>query len=119
MRKSFFLVLGLWLLAGPLGAQSHNNTTENKANDQMTLTSNVRIGATMVQAGDYRVICDRTKITFTRLSDGKRVADVECKGLELTEKAKETVAVTDVDQAGVRFLKKLLLRGSNIEHVFN
>ncbi len=119
MRKSLFLVLGMILVTGILIAQDHSNTIEKKAGDEITISTDVRIGMEVLKAGKYRINCDREKVSFTRVSDGKKVLEVPCKGKEMTGKAEATEVHTAVDAAGVRFIEKLFVRGSNVEHIFN
>lgn len=119
MRKAFFLALSFLLTTGLVLAQTHSNTTERKAKDQITLVTDTRVGTTMLKAGDYEVSCDREKITFLRLSDRKTVLVVPCKGRELAVKQANTEVHTALDKDGVRYLDKLLIGGSNIEHTFN
>jgi len=118
MRKFLFLVLGVLLVAANLIAQDHSNVTEKTVKDQITLVSDVRVGVTVLKAGEYRVVCDTVKISFTRVGDNKAAVVVPCKGQELRQPTRATEVHTAVDQSGVRFLEKLLLRGSNIEHTF-
>jgi hypothetical protein len=53
-----------------------------------------------------------------RTLDSKRF-EVPCKGTMLPKKADSTRLWTNVDKSGVRFLEKLLSRGSNVEHSFD
>lgn len=140
MRKFMMVVLGVLLTGGPAFAQSHSNMTENTAKDIVTFTSDVRVGTVLLIAGEYKVACDKNTITFTRLIAGSKdqeqkdlldpmsraqqvsntkALEVPCKGVQLKEKVKTTVAQIGVDKDGVKYLEKLLLRGSNVEHVFN
>lgn len=118
MRKAVSAILGVLLVAGTLAAQSHDNNTERKASDEMSVAADLRVGAVTLPAGDYRIVCDRTQITFTRTLDGKRF-QVPCKGKDLPKKADITKVMTNVDKNGVRYLDKLLIRGSNVEHAFD
>ena len=117
MRNSWF-VFALCMAAAPLAAQGHDNMREPKASGLMIVRTDLRVGDRMLPADEYRVVCDRQQIKFMRKGDGKRVLTTECKGREMHERAKDTVAVTEVDRHGVTYLKRLLLPGSNIEHVF-
>ena len=118
MRKSLWTVVSLLALSGLLVAQGHNNAVEKKVSDMVIVVSDVRLGGDLLKAGEYRVVCDREHISFTRTSDGKRILEKPCQGKELQKDSDITVMFTDVDRDGVRFVQKLLLRGSNVEHVF-
>lgn len=119
MRKSFLLVIGLFVLAASLAAQTHDNMKEKAVKDSIVFSEAVRVGTVMLTPGEYRIACDRETITFTRASDAKKVVEMKCQGKDLGVKAPDTVAETNVDANGVRYLTKLLLHGSTIEHTFN
>jgi hypothetical protein len=106
------------LIAGTLAAQTHDNKTEKTASGEMKLASSLRVGTETLPAGDYRVVCDRVHITFSR-TDGTKVLELPCKGKELAAKSVTTNTVISVNPAGVRSLLKLTLAGSNVEHVFD
>lgn len=138
MKKVFLLAAGFVSVVGVLAAQDHNNMTEKKAKDVIVLSSDVKVGTHMLTAGEYRVVCDTRKVTFTRLVAAKdqeringvdpitrlqliganKALEVECKGRELGEARKDTQVETVVGADGVRYLDKLYLRGSTVEHVF-
>jgi hypothetical protein len=119
MRKSLWTMVAVLALTGLLLAQGHNNATEKRVSDFVIVVSDVKIGTDFLKAGEYRVTCDATKVTFIRVSDGKRVLEKACQGKELPKDAETTVMFTDLDRNGARYVQKLLLRGSNVEHVFN
>ena len=139
MRKSLLVTLGLVLMVGTLVAQTHDNMNEKKVGDVILFTTDVRVGATVLKAGEYRVACDTKKVTFTlqalakdqewlntldpveRLAVQKpqKALEVPCLGRDVGAKAENTVIQLGTEKDGVRTLEKLYLRGSNIEHVFN
>jgi hypothetical protein len=118
MRKFLALVIGFGFVTVILAAQTHDNRIEKAVKDSVTLTSNLKVGPTVIGPGDYRVVCDTRTITFTRKSDGSKAVEVPCKGAFMAEKAKSTTLYMSVDSSGARVLDKLYLRGSNIEHTF-
>ena len=119
MRNAIAAVIGFLMVAGIVAAQGHDNMREKKVSSDMNVSTPLRVGDVTLPAGDYKVVCDRTTMTFTRKSDGRQLHKVECKGKELPKKADVTTAATRIDKNGVRILEKLTLRGSNIEHVFD
>ena len=139
MRKSFLVALGLFLMMGTLIAQTHDNATEKKVSDVIVFSTDIRIGTTVLKAGEYRVACDSKTITFTRLASAKdaewiggldpveqlmvksntKALEVPCKGKALSSASENTVVQIVTDKDGVRSLDKLLLKGSNVEHTFN
>jgi len=139
MRKLLLVTLGFVLAVGTLVAQTHDNQIEKKANDVVLFTTDVRVGATVLKAGEYRVVCDTKKVTFTRqalakdqewlntldpverlaVQKSEKALEVPCLGKDVGAKAEHTVIELGPAKDGVRQLDKLYLRGSNIEHVFN
>jgi hypothetical protein len=138
MKKGFLLAAGLLSAVVVLTAQDHNNLKEKTAKDVIVLSSNVRVGTNLLMAGEYRVVCDTRKVSFTRLVaakdqefinsldpvakqnviSGNKALEVECKGRELSAPSKDTRVETKVRPDGYRYLDKLYLRGSTVEHVF-
>ena len=119
MKKAVSTLIGVLLLAGFVAAQGHDNMWEKKVKADMSVSAPLRVGDVTLPAGDYKVVCDRTTMTFTRKSDGKQLHQVACKGRALQKKADVTTASTRLDKNGVRILEKLTLRGSTIEHIFD
>ncbi len=116
MKALWIAVLGLVLAAAPLAAQDHP-TEKNKARDELSITSKVKVGNYVLDAGSYAIACDRKQLTFTRISDHQTIA-LPCKGKDLGRKVEATALYTTLDSSGLRVADKLLLRGSNVEHVF-
>ena len=118
MRKALTAMLGFVAAATLVAAQGHDNATELKASGMMIVASDVRIGSHVLVAGDYRVVCDRHKITFVRLSNLKTALEATCKGKALAAPSEVTILHTETRKDGQKHVVKLLLRGSNVEHVF-
>ncbi|TAK15252.1 MAG: hypothetical protein EPO35_08000 [Acidobacteria bacterium] len=138
MRKFILAGIALVLTTGIAAAQTHQNTKETTVKDTVIFATDVKVGTTLLKAGEYRVECDRDMIKFFLLVDakdkdriaqmtpveqsiqigsGKKVLEAPCKGKELSEVRKATQAV--VSQKNGQFvLDMLYLRGSNVEHVF-
>ncbi len=126
-------------MAGTAYGQTHDNAMEKKATDVVMFTTDVRVGTTVLKAGEYKVECDTKTMTFTRLVSGKdqewantldpverlavlksaKALEIACKGKLLSAPSDSTVMQITTDKDGVRTLDKLLLHGSNVEHVFN
>src|SRR5262252_2911750 len=71
MRKPLLVALGLLLMIGTLVAQTHDNAAEKKVSDVVMFTTDVRVGSTVLKAGEYRVACDTKKVTFTKQASAK------------------------------------------------
>ncbi len=110
------LILGLGLLIG-VAAQDHSNSAEKKVSDEITITQATKVGGQTLEAGRYRVSCDREKVTFERI-EGKRLrVTLPCKGKQLSNKVPTTELRIDTNGEG-RVVTALLLRGSDVEHTF-
>ena len=138
MKKLFLLAAAFVSAVAILTAQDHNNLKEKAAKDVIVFSSNVWVGTGLLMAGEYRVVCDKRKVIFTRLVAArdqevmngldpvtrqhvvspKKWLEVECKGRELSEPSKDTQAAIKISPEGNRYLDKLYLRGSTVEHVF-
>ena len=117
MTKIWLAVLVLSLAAGTtLAAQEHNK--EKKATDEITISQPIMIGGQVLAPGRYEVSCDTNEVTFTRVSDHEKVLSLPCKGKDLGKKSETTEIHTDLNAQGVRVVSKLLIHGSNVEHVF-
>lgn len=118
MRKTVLTVFAAVLVVGSLAAWSHDDAVERKASGEMSIDVALRVGPVTLPTGNYRVVCNRERVTFTRTLDGKRF-EVPCQGTAAEKKYSETTFSTNVDKNGVRFLQKLFLQGSNVEHSFD
>ncbi len=128
MRKSISLVLAVVLFGVVVVlAQTHSNTTEKKASAEVTFTSDVMVGTHLLKAGRYQIACDTKTVKFSLITTDvgmgqftsmKKVLEVPCEGNALTERHVHTEMSMPANKAGVPVLQKLLLDGSNVEHVF-
>lgn len=128
MRKSFVVILSCLLISfvSATGlAQSHDNMKEKKASDELSISSDLLVSGHLLKAGRYRIECDRNTIKFYKVEEGEgvyvtatKVLELPCQGTELAEKRTTTQLTMPPNKDGVKVLEKLLLRGSNIEHVF-
>jgi len=118
MRKLITVSVGLLMAAGLVLAQGHENTTEREARDTIVFASSVRIGTQVLAPGEYRVACNRELISFTQTTGRKEAISVPCQGKLLAEPRKTSEVHTSTGPDGVRVIDKLLLKGSNVEHVF-
>ena len=117
MRK-FLLITAVLVFVSAIVAAQHVNMSETPAKGNLTVVSDVMLGTTVLKAGDYRFSCDRESITFANQATGKTAVKVPCQGREMTTPAAETVMHVATDASGKKIVTKLLLKGSNIEHVF-
>jgi len=118
MRKLLLIVVSFVTASALATAQRHLNTYETPVKGTLTVASDVMVGTWVLPEGVYSYSCDRENITFANPNTGKVVVKVPCEGRELSTPAKETTMHLKTDASGKKVVTKLLLKGSNIEHVF-
>ena len=118
MRKLLLIAASLVAVSAVTAAQRHANQYENPVKGTLTVNSDVMVGTSVLKEGTYNYRCDRENITFANPNTGKTVLTVTCKGRELPDEAKVTTMVVKTEPSGKKVVTKLLLKGSNIEHVF-
>jgi hypothetical protein len=118
MRKFLLIAASLVVASAVAAAQRHNDTYETPVKGSLTVTGEVMLGTSTLKEGTYNYRCDRENVTFTNPNSGKTVLKVPCKGRELHAPVEETTMVVKTEPSGKRIVTKLLLKGSNIEHVF-
>ena len=118
MRKFLLIAASLVVVSAVAAAQQHNNGYELPVKGSLTVNGDVTLGTSMLKEGTYNYRCDRENITFANPNSGKTVLTVPCKGRELQTPSEVTTMFVKTDPSGKRAATKLLLKGSNIEHVF-
>jgi hypothetical protein len=118
MRKFLLIAASLVALSAVVVAQQHLNSHEIPVKGTLTVTADVMIGTSTLKEGTYNYRCDRENITFANPNSGKTVLSVPCRGRELPAPVDVTTMTVKVDPSGKRVVTTLLLKGSNIEHVF-
>ena len=118
MPKLLLIAAAVVIATALTTAQRHLNSYEIPVKGTLTVTSNVVLGSNVLKEGIYNYRCDRHQITFTNSTTGKTVLKVPCEGRELPEPVEVTTMHVRTDPYGTRIVTKLLLKGSNIEHVF-
>jgi hypothetical protein len=126
MRKSGLVLVGL-LCAGVLlvGTQASVAARAKTVKDQVTLAGDLKVGTTVLKAGDYEVESDGTQITFKGLvrsvdDSAQRVdskfkpVSVPCKTTTLPKKSKLTQLDTASDPGGGTVLKGVTIKGSDV-----
>jgi hypothetical protein len=89
-----------------------------KIRDEFTVAEPVMVGNVTLKAGQYEIICDGATMSFTFVETGQKVLTVPCRGKELSNKASTTEIYIEPGPKGIGVITKILLKGSNIEHVF-
>jgi hypothetical protein len=117
MRK-LLLIVGSLLIVSAVAAAQHANNNEVPVKGTLTVNGDVLMGTATLKEGIYNYRCDRENLTFTNPDSGKTVLKVPCKGRELPVPSDVTTMSVTTDPSGKRIATKLLLKGSNIEHVF-
>jgi hypothetical protein len=118
MRKLLLIATTLVVASAVATAQRHVNYYEVPVKGTLSVTGDVWLGTSLLKEGTYNYKCDREHITFANPNSGKTVLKVPCQGRELRDPVDVTTMVVQKDAAGRRVVTRLLLKGSNIEHVF-
>ena len=118
MRKLFLITASLAALSAAVLAQRHVNDYEIPVKGTLTVTSDVMLGSEVLKEGVYSYRCDREHITFANPQSQKVVLKVPCTGRELPAPVEVTTMHVKTDVSGKKVVTRLLLKGSNIEHVF-
>ena len=118
MKAILTFLLALTLASGLALVAQENHQGEKKSSDQITISTPVKVGNQVLEPGRYEIACDRTTITFRKVDSNKVVASVPCAGKIMDQPAERTELHTDIDKNGVRFVQKLLIHGSIVEHTF-
>ena len=116
MRRLFLLALVLSFGTALALAQDHQNTSEKTVKERITFDRDTRVGQDLLKAGEYRVMCDRETITFKN-SDGTSFK-YPCKGHEMQKASNHNEIHAAQGPGDTKVLTLLLLKGSNVEHVF-
>jgi hypothetical protein len=127
MRKSFAFILTAFVIAvvgTVVFAGTHDNAKEKKASDEVLISNDMLVGTTLLKAGRYQIACDTKMVSFYLVNEGPnyfitktKVLEVPCDGNELQARRESTEMQMPPNKDGVRELKKLLIRGSNVEHL--
>lgn len=118
MRKFLLIVASLVVVSAVAIAQQHVNMYEVPVKGTLSVNGDVMLGTSMLKEGTYNYRCDREHITFANPNSGKTVLKVPCKGRELPARSDVTTMSIKTEPSGKRVVTKLLLKGSNVEHVF-
>ena len=118
MRRFLLIAASLVAVSTGAAAQRHLNHYEIPVKGTLTVNADVMLGTSTLKEGTCNYRCDRETITFSNPNSGKTVLKVPCEGYELRRPAEVTTMLVKTDPWGKRVVTKLLLKGSNIEHVF-
>ena len=118
MRKFLLIAASLLVASAVAVAQQHVNSYELPVKGTLTVNGDVMLGTSTLKEGIYNYSCDRENITFANPNTGKTVLKVPCKGRELPAPSDVTTMSVTTEPSGKRVVTKLLLKGSNIAHVF-
>jgi hypothetical protein len=118
-------MVGLLSAAALLGTQATVAARAKTFKDQVTLSSDLKVGSTVLKAGDYQVASDGTQITFKelvrsvddsaqRVNTKVKAVSVPCQTKALPSKSATTQLDTAADPSGGTVLKGVTIRGSDV-----
>jgi hypothetical protein len=125
MRKLGMIVVGLLVAGALLGTQASVAAKAKEFKDQVTLSTDLKVGSTVLKPGDYQVASDGSKITFKelvrsvddsaqRVNTKFKVVSVPCQTKPLQSKSASTQLDTAADPSGGAVLKGVTIRGSDV-----
>lgn len=132
MKKSLIVIVGLLFAGAALSAQDLSKAKVKNDREQITFDTDVKVGATVLKAGEYLVIANGTQLTFRHLvenSNGFGHYDIDMKmkpvvvvcpdAVVRPEKSESTEMDMPTDASGVKVLKRLTLVGSDVEYTIS
>jgi hypothetical protein len=119
MRTLLLIAASLVAASAVAVAQRHVNSYEIPVKGTLAVSADVMLGSAVLKEGTYNYRCDRVHLTFSNPQTGKPVLKVPCLGRELKDPVEVTTMHVKVDPSGRKVVTKLMLKGSNIEHVFH
>lgn len=115
-------ILGLTLLALSLVAMAGHNNFGVSDVARVTFNTPVRIGASLLPAGDYTVrhtMEGQEHVMVFQPVRGKAIdVKAKCALIQLGKKADQTRTVYEVNASNERVLRELVFRGDTAKHVF-
>jgi len=119
--KGFLLVaIGALILVSTPGRASAQPAHPHRAKADLTISSPLFVGTTLVKPGDYKVQCvdvqGKDFLVVTSLDTGKEVARVPCKPEILSEKVTGSSFVSIARDDGTRELRSVRIKGETIAH---
>jgi hypothetical protein len=115
------MAVGLVLAANLAMAQTPKTEAKKAVKATIVLASDVKVGDKVLPAGEYQVKCDGETIVFTQATNRDHASEsfkFPCKGNELSTPSNRTELSTSKDGTGTEVAQRLLLKGSNVEHIF-
>lgn len=139
-RSSRILVLLVSSILAGLSSQAitsgGNETSVMKVNRKgvISLNSETSLGNEVLEPGEYKVYCEHNdsghQVVFVRMQEvqpifpraGHRgtsdIHKASCRMVELPAQAQRTAVYTTTGPGGRRHVQKVVIRGENVEHVF-
>jgi hypothetical protein len=125
MRKLGMVVVGLFCAGALLSTQASVAAKAKTFKDQITLSSDLKVGSTVLKPGDYQVASDGSQITFKalvrsvddsaqRVNTKIKAVSVPCQTKALPSKSATTQLDMAADPSGGTVLRGLTIRGSDV-----
>jgi hypothetical protein len=125
MQKLGMVVVGLLCAGAMLCTQASVTAKAKEYKDHVTLSSDLKVGSTVLKPGDYQVTSDGSTITFKelvrsvddsaqRVNSKFKAVSVPCQTKSLPTKSENTQLDTTADPSGGTVLRGLTIRGSDV-----
>jgi hypothetical protein len=115
-------IVALCLLGVTLIANASSNSFGISEVGHVTFSDPVRVGTTLLHAGDYEVRHvmqgEDHLMVFKRANTNEPGVTVRCKLVSLGRKAEKTAAVYEMNAANEKVLVELVFGGDTAKHVF-
>jgi len=116
-------VLGILLCVVALGAiaTAEQNSMGVRDVSHVTFVAPIRVGTTVLPAGDYEVrhtMEGREHVMVFQKVRGKEEVKVKCTLVPLAKKASQDQTIYELTAGNERVLQELVFRGDSAKHVF-
>lgn len=126
MRK-FGMFVALLCAGAFFATQAPLAAKAKTVKDQVSISSDLKVGSTVLKAGDYQVTSDGKTVTFQelvrsvdnsaqRVDKGFKPVSVPCSTKPLDKKSEHTQLDTTADSGGSTVLRGLTIRGSDVSY---
>ncbi|GAB4108469.1 MAG: hypothetical protein Kow001_05880 [Acidobacteriota bacterium] len=128
-----FILAGISAL-GDIDAGNETNVMKVNRKGVISLNSETSLGNEVLEPGEYKVYCEHSEsghqVVFIRMQEvqpifpraGHRgtsdIHKASCRMVELPSQAQRTAVYTATEAGGRRYVQKVVIRGENVEHVF-
>jgi len=120
MKGLLLVAIGALVLVSTPGRAVAQTAHPHRAKADLSISSPIYVGNTLVKPGDYKVQCvdvqGKDFLVMTSLETGKEVVRVPCKPEVLKDKVAVSSFVTIIREDGTKELQSVRIKGETIAH---